>query len=355
MIDMASCKQLKTGKWRVSWHVTVKYGSQIGKIIRGSLVFDDKKIAKRFHAQIEVEEDKWRSGMSLPSSGATISWTKLIETFFGAPLGLSDRTREHYKFVFDKFKAFTKEESIPHIDESTIRKFLDNQKTESTRNNHLTPIKSLFSFAYGRGYLDYNPTERIAYAKIGDVTKDPPSRKQMADLLKSTPAPFKWRILLLAHTGLRITEALSIKPEHVLADRIIVQGKGNKKRSVLLDNMARLALKKLGVPVYRAKTKDGINKYARTVWRDCIAKAGSNTKTKKDGKLIPSPIKPLGPHLLRHWFATQLAEAGVDLARISRIIGHENPTLTFRVYIHYADDSPALVGHRRHWRVLFGA
>ena len=103
--------------------------------------------------------------------------------------------------------------------------------------------------------------------------------------------------------------------------------------------MVRRALNRIGYPIY-----DGDTEYGRRNWGNLIRNAAKS-----------AGIKPFGPHMLRHWFGSQLADAGVDLARIARVLGHSNPKLTFDVYLHYLDETPTQTGHRAHWRRRFGA
>ena len=46
---------------------------------------------------------------------------------------------------------------------------------------------------------------------------------------------------------------------------------------------------------------------------------------------------PLHPHMLRHQFATNLAEAGAALDETQDLLGHANPTST-QIYFHPSPD-----------------
>jgi integrase len=39
-------------------------------------------------------------------------------------------------------------------------------------------------------------------------------------------------------------------------------------------------------------------------------------------------------HALRHTHASQLIDAGIDVVKISKRLGHSNPTITLRIYAH---------------------
>ena len=41
-----------------------------------------------------------------------------------------------------------------------------------------------------------------------------------------------------------------------------------------------------------------------------------------------------GFHALRHTFATRAIECGMDVKSLSEILGHKNPTITLKKYVH---------------------
>jgi integrase/recombinase XerD len=45
------------------------------------------------------------------------------------------------------------------------------------------------------------------------------------------------------------------------------------------------------------------------------------------------------PHMLRHTYATELHEAGVDIAIIQRLLGHAHVQTTIQTYIHASDET----------------
>jgi len=47
------------------------------------------------------------------------------------------------------------------------------------------------------------------------------------------------------------------------------------------------------------------------------------------------------PHVARHSFASQLVAAGVQMATVAKLLGHQNIQLTFRTYSHFAPDTLA--------------
>jgi integrase/recombinase XerC len=133
-------------------------------------------------------------------------------------------------------------------------------------------------------------------------------------------------VTLLYGTGLRISEALSLKRgDAPLGEALSIVGKGNKERSV---------------PVLSA-VREAVDQYARI----CPFNAG------REGALFVSrrgkPMSPreaqglmqhlrgrLGlapsatPHALRHSFATHLLKNGGDLRAVQELLGHASLSTT---------------------------
>jgi integrase/recombinase XerD len=132
---------------------------------------------------------------------------------------------------------------------------------------------------------------------------------------------------LLLNSGLRISEALSLKLSDVrivegVAKSVRVIGKGNKERLVplpasfaalfgfwLKDRANRLE------PVFaKADGKALSPQAARAYLRLMLKKAGIEKK--------------ISPHKLRHTYATNLLNAGAELVDIKTLLGHESVATT---------------------------
>lgn len=135
-------------------------------------------------------------------------------------------------------------------------------------------------------------------------------------------------LILLYRTGLRITEALNLKPRDLDFENHavnVLRGKGGKRRTVGMDDFAEDALKEwLKVRNQSANatvfcTRDGSVMYAtyfRAVLKRVAADAGIQ--------------KRVHPHMLRHTFAAELAREGVPAAFIQRQLGHSSLATTTR-------------------------
>lgn len=140
-------------------------------------------------------------------------------------------------------------------------------------------------------------------------------------------------LVLLWRTGLRISEALDLKPHHVDFETkrvLVVCGKGSKTRTVAIDTGALMEISRwlmlratLNVPA-RAPLFCTVNQpnpgrhvhsaYVRELCRELGEQAG-----------IP---KRVHPHGFRHTMAVELARAGYPLRFITNQLGHSSAGTT---------------------------
>lgn len=137
-------------------------------------------------------------------------------------------------------------------------------------------------------------------------------------------------LLLLLHTGLRISEMCALKMTDLeLSDRkgkiVVRQGKGSKRREIPLNQAARQALKDwLGVRPQAGETL--------FLGRRGQALTPSGVYRRLADLARRAKIEHLSPHTLRHTFAKNLVDSGVGLERVAALLGHANLNTT-RVYV----------------------
>jgi integrase/recombinase XerD len=127
--------------------------------------------------------------------------------------------------------------------------------------------------------------------------------------------------------GLRISEAIALKPTDVDSQRMTLrvrQGKGRKDRYVMLSEQLLESLREW----YRAARPKqwlfpgaipGSHITREGVWEAC-----------RSGAQRSGLSKPVTPHSLRHAFAVHLLEQGTDLRTIQLLMGHRSLSTTAR-------------------------
>lgn len=153
-------------------------------------------------------------------------------------------------------------------------------------------------------------------------------------LLESSPLWLKEIITFNLHTGLRIGELLSLEWNRVNLFRktIIIQvSKNGKPRTVPLNQVA------FDILLQKSKVRSIKNDFVFT--SSAVTKIdGDNLRRSLDSVLKTAGIENVTPHTFRHTFATRLAQRGVDLYKIAKLLGHKDIRMTQR-YSHHCPDS----------------
>ena len=155
-----------------------------------------------------------------------------------------------------------------------------------------------------------------------------------------TPKNLKHRLVLMTtySAGLRASEVIALKPEHIDSKRMLIKvegGKGGKDRYTLLSfkllSELRQYYRKYRPQVYLFPStyKDRKNnplayESIRKVYEEARNRAGI-----KQGE---------GLHTLRHSFATHLLEAGYDIRKIQVLMGHTRLSTTI-IYLHVSRET----------------
>lgn len=144
-------------------------------------------------------------------------------------------------------------------------------------------------------------------------------------------------VMLCYGSGLRISEAVSLKVGDIDSQRMLVavrQGKGAKDRYTVLSGRLLLLLREYW-KIQRP-----------TEWLFPAVKAGRHLQEGTVRKVCQEACQMAGitkhvtPHMLRHSFATHLLESGTDLRAIQVMLGHSCIDTTAR----YLRVSPQTVG-----------
>lgn len=237
------------------------------------------------------------------------------------------------------------EEFIRNIELKDLYSFLgftkNNKKNNAfTRARKIATIKSFFKYCQSKvKILDNNislelespklPKKQVAYLNLDESEK----------LLGSITGRNKDRdfciITLFLNCGLRLNELCNIKLEDIRDDILVVMGKGDKDRTVYLNDSCIRAIK-----IYLIHRKNVNNTYLFISERDNhISKRSIQTIVKNNLKSAGLDTHKYSTHKLRHTAATLLYKyANVDIRTIQKILGHKNIATT-TIYTHVDDES----------------
>jgi len=159
------------------------------------------------------------------------------------------------------------------------------------------------------------------------------SKEEISKILSLEKNPKHRLLLMLVYSsGLRVSEVVGLKKEHIDISRKVIYirlGKGRKDRSTLLSEKAAsfieeyydfFGIEKWIFPGCPATQHLSIRS-AQNIFDKAVRRAGITKK--------------ISIHGLRHTFATHLLEGGTDIRYIQTLLGHANLRTTER-YTHVA-------------------
>ena len=254
------------------------------------------------------------------------------------------------QYGIHSFSAVSRE----HI-RSWMVHLLEQQYSHRSVHRKISALKSYARYLMKRDGLSVNPVQHI---KVPKLEKRLPHFLQQKELdrlaeLFSEADDFsslrdQFLIELLYHTGIRRAELMHLRDEDidVLSGRLKVTGKGSKERIIPFG-------KKLGdlfdryVVARRTEFPEKSFKYVIVTDRgNKIYPKWVYNKVTYYLRLVSTGEKR-SPHVLRHSFATHLADNGADLNAIKKMMGHASLAST-QVYTHNSIESLKKVYHQAH-------
>ena len=196
--------------------------------------------------------------------------------------------------------------------------------------NHVSALRFFFVRTLHRHeFREYIPFPKV-HKKLPKIL----SREEVARLIEASNGLFQRTLLMVLYgTGMRRAEVARLKVSDIDSPRMIihvVDGKGHKDRDLPLSPALLETLR-----VYWRWLKPRTYLFPSRNYRDHERPISNKTVwlvCKKAAKQA-GIRKKVGPHLVRHSWATHLLEAGADLRTIQLLLGHEDLETTAQ-YLH---------------------
>ena len=262
-------------------------------------------------------------------------------------------TIKAYKNDLTRFNLFLNQgksrNKFKEINRNDIRRFLadeyENEYTSKTVARRLATIKSFFKYLVKVELIEDNVSIHIHSPK---VPKKLPNfiDKNLIDVLMSSPplgtligVRDRAVLELFYSTGVRLSELVNINIGDFHIDKKLVRviGKGNKERIIPYGKTAEsaienyLKMRNLSFKPVFARSPLFVNSSEKRISKRTIQRRMNNyIKLVADGKSV-------GPHLLRHTFATHLLDNGADIRAVKDLLGHSSLSST-QIYSHVSID-----------------
>lgn len=253
-------------------------------------------------------------------------------------------TRDVHKLVFfiDEYNI---EKQPTDIQKEEVQQFIyEIAKVLSPRTQAriISGLRSFFDYLVFEGYREDNPMDLIESPKIGLKLPDVLSNEEITTLIANIDLSHpqgernKAMIETIYGCGLRVSELINLRLSDLYFDDgfIKVIGKGNKTRFVPI-HTTTIKYISTYINYYRKHITPHkeysdilfLNRRGKSLTRQMIFIILKNLATKSNID------KKIGPHTLRHSFATYLLKNGADLRVIQQLLGHESITTT-EIYLH---------------------
>lgn len=234
----------------------------------------------------------------------------------------------------------TELEEINHLHiKEYFRYLMEKGLTEIYINGILKCLRAFFKYCMQEGYISKNPCLKVSWQKEEKVIIKTFNDEEIIKMLNVFDysdylnARNKCLIAFLVDTGARCTETCEVLNQDIKETTIIIHGKGNKERYVGISPM----LKKIMIRYERIKEfyfKDKILKYDNYF----LSKNGHPLTVEAVERVIKDAGIKAGirqdircsPHTIRHYFAQKQLKNGLDVYSLSRLLGHENISITKR-------------------------
>lgn len=322
-----------------------------GKQIRRSTETPDKKGAQKIFAKAQtlIVEEKWFDKQ--PGEERTLK--EMLDKYIAehSTLNKAEHTVRQEKGFSKEMLGFFGDIPLTEVTSSRISAYKaylrDKGLSPATINLHRGFLSHAFKKAVREWeWVKENPVEKVSREKVRNARVRWLTLEEEGKLLEScviyatgkenVQIPHYWFqeiVLFDLNTGMRMGEVLSLEWPHVDLFRktvTVMRSKNGEKRTIPLNQAAYELLKA------KSKVRDIRSKYV------FISEAGTkiddrNLRRAFYNALDKAGIEDFRFHDLRHTFATRLAQAGIDLYKIAKLLGHKTIAMTQRYSHHYPE------------------
>ncbi len=290
--------------------------------------------------------------------------------------GLSPRTVEAYASDLASLAAFLAERAgdrvaLSTIDVAALRAYLAAEVARGLSGRSMmrrvSAMRSFFRFLERRGAIASDPTlhlaQRVARRSVPTIVSEERLGHMMdlPDVSSSMGVRDRAILEFLYGTGVRLGElvALTVGDFLPLGDRVVVHGKGSKRRVVPFAGRARDALLAYWSARFRLRAATDASLKAFACAPAFAGRGDGESESRVGRRTVQrvvarhlrrvASVTKASPHVLRHAFATHMLDHGADLRAVQELLGHESLSTT-QVYTHVSVEHLRKVYKKAHPR-----
>jgi len=305
-----------------------------GKRYRKSTETENRKLAQRIYDKLkgQIAEGKWFE--KLPGEDKTLK--EMIEKFIKDCIPL--KSKKPYNSNLQTLLNFFGDCPLAKIIPKRVNEFKVKRKAEgaspATINHELAVLKRMFNLGVKEWeWFDKNPISSVSL-EIGVNERDRwITYEEEEKLLSHCPDWFKDVVTFALNTGFRKQEICDLSWKNGIdlfrKTITVMKSKNDEKRTIPMNEKIFQMLK--GKSKVRP-IHDRVFYWMKGPLNGDVILYFFKRACEKTG------IEDLHFHDLRHTFATRLVQAGEDIYKVQKLLGHKTPSMTAR-YAHHSAES----------------
>ena len=301
-----------------------------GESVRRSLDLTNWEAANRLINELEIHGAE----ESLSVSDACERWIADCEA-----RQLKPQSTRKYREIKRELVEHLRGIAVRSVKVDDLRRLREGWKyTGTTTAKRLELMRAFFSFCEASGWLEKNPAKGVKPPQVMQAPTLPYSESEWCDVLTALDVygeihaqsplriqrQLKALVLLMRYSGLRISDAVSLRRERIDSDGrlFLYQAKTGAPVQLPLPKPVLQSLRESeeGNPYY-FWSGVGKLKTALTEWQERLKKV-----------FVIAGIPDGHGHRLRDTFAVELLQRGVALQTVSILLGHRSISTTERHY-----------------------
>lgn len=269
---------------------------------------------------------KKRVNKPVKSSYTFLSWyEKWLQVYKS---NLKQNTLEAIKGIYNKYiLPSIANKPLKQVNSEHIQKIINNVSVYPRQQTVVyVQLNSCLNQAYKLNLITHNPCLACVIKKEKGrkgqaLTKE--QQKQLFEYMENNPNEINTLIKIYINTGMRNSELLNIQQQDINRDKNEIYINGTKtatsKRVLQTTRQIIELIPKDPLKPFKSWNKDRLDKEFKKI----------TTKLK---------FKKITIHSLRHTFATNCIENGIDMVVLQKWLGHSSITMTLDRYTHISEE-----------------
>lgn len=231
---------------------------------------------------------------------------------------------------------------------SDVREWLNAQRDKglkaSTIKLNAEVLASVLKAAVGDRLIPVSPCDGVVRPKVSKAVEVVLADEQVAAIAAALPERYRLAVWLGAMAGLRIGETFGLTYDHIDFERNRLRINRSWKEDATLGTTKTSTARWVPAPEYlMTLIADHVDRFG-------LSNEGTLFRSEHNERPLSlssfrhnvwTAVKPLGlpkgastPHALRHFYASTLIHAGVDIKTVQVNLGHANIAMTLDKYAH---------------------